>query len=1266
MTTFEELNTPDMKHLIFLTLTLLSTIGWTQDYEKANQLFEAGQYEAAIQEYKKVIPWLEKELGKTDTASLPIYNYLLGASYYNNFQDKEALKTLQGVVDFCKKHCDYINPYAIYSHDMMASIYSEKGDLPKLIEHRQAIVDLQLQKEYKKPGLVHVALAYNDLGVAYYSANEDQKAVDAYLKSLEYFEACSDEYVESEAIIHVNVALSSIYLGLFDQADKYYNKGFESIYKIHPDSYPDYITTFQDEGQLLLNSSENEKAKKAFQIDIETKTRVISDRDTSLLESYIFLGQTEHQLGFDDAAAASFDKAIPVIEANFKHSESDLSFWYNYMGGMYDLIGAYQKALDYYELSIPYYESIKTNSPYGYLITVTSIVRAANLLGDYEKAVKYARIKLDYYDTHYTKNDQDTYEGYMNSVYDLAAVYQSNLQMNEAEEVLLNAYKKDKNLDQNPDLHVNFQDMLFAIYSSTGQHEKGHELIDKELLFISKNYGKDDLYYITMVGKGLLYSQKGEHLKAIDLFNEIYPHFEGRKDHNEANTLNNLGLSYIELGNFAKAEKKYFEALSIHQSIDTNTQYYIAALGNLGKLYFDQSLFDKSFNYYGRSKAIAEVVLGKTSQEYVSITNSIANVLLYSQQYEAAFEYYQESLKYMELVFSKDHPMVLDLLGNAGHSLCTVDMMEDGITILEKVHKKSSETLGASSYKTLLFKTNLAMAYHSSGNPSAAKKEMLELLESIDQNINYNLKYMNESASLALLKKMNLFYSSIHSYLFDQRNDPEIVEVCFNSTLNSKGKLLESNTALKNQVANSKNTRLIETYEQWIQKVQTLTNLQNGGGTIDLKLLDKTQEEAEELEKTLMNLSSDFANKLNKKYDWKEVQAQLNDNELIVEFLRFEHQTKFIHDSVIYGAFILDKDMKHPAFISICGEATLIQLLGNVAANDLSYVESIYGKGDKASKLHDLLISPLTPYLNEKEKVFISPDGILHKIAFAAISDNSDYFGNQHKVVMINSGSSLLDETNASIESLSPLLIGDINYDNEKTSDQIWKYLAGTKTEINGISELLTQENVESKLLTGTTATEAMFNESLPTINVIHIATHGFFYPEPSLAQQITLQETENVEEISFRGGTSGAGYSYYVNNTDPMMRSGIALSGANQVWNNSDIPLEADGVLTALDFSLMDLQDIELIVLSACETGLGDIKGSEGVYGLQRSLKLAGAEHIVMSLWQVPDKETKEFMITFYGELLKSNNVEEAFVNTQRKLSALYAPYFWGAFILL
>ncbi|HRF17628.1 MAG TPA: CHAT domain-containing protein, partial [Chitinophagaceae bacterium] len=135
----------------------------------------------------------------------------------------------------------------------------------------------------------------------------------------------------------------------------------------------------------------------------------------------------------------------------------------------------------------------------------------------------------------------------------------------------------------------------------------------------------------------------------------------------------------------------------------------------------------------------------------------------------------------------------------------------------------------------------------------------------------------------------------------------------------------------------------------------------------------------------------------------------------------------------------------------------------------------------------------------------------------------------------------------------------------------------------------------------------------------------------------------------------------------DPLLRSGLILSGGNYAWSGK-APIEGveDGIATAYEISQLNLSNTELVVLSACETALGDVKGSEGVFGLQRAFKMAGVKKMIVSLWQVPDKETAELMTSFYNYWLKGKTIEQAFAQAQSDMRKKYSPYYWAAFVLV
>jgi CHAT domain-containing protein len=207
--------------------------------------------------------------------------------------------------------------------------------------------------------------------------------------------------------------------------------------------------------------------------------------------------------------------------------------------------------------------------------------------------------------------------------------------------------------------------------------------------------------------------------------------------------------------------------------------------------------------------------------------------------------------------------------------------------------------------------------------------------------------------------------------------------------------------------------------------------------------------------------------------------------------------------------------------------------------------------------------------------------------------------------------------------------------------------LPNTLKEIRNIEKAMQTKQKFVYTYVADKATETAFknlsNKTSPS--VIHFATHGF-----TIIDTAKNNITSNTFKVS----------------DNPLLRSGLVLAGGNKGWQGKANSNEDDGILTALEISAAQLQNTQLAVLSACETGTGELRGSEGIFGLQRAFKLAGVNYIMASLWQVPDKETAEFMNTFYTTWLTGKTIRQAFLATQQTMRKKYAPYYWAGFTLV
>ena len=412
----------------------------------------------------------------------------------------------------------------------------------------------------------------------------------------------------------------------------------------------------------------------------------------------------------------------------------------------------------------------------------------------------------------------------------------------------------------------------------------------------------------------------------------------------------------------------------------------------------------------------------------------------------------------------------------------------------------------------------------------------------------------------------------------------------------------------------------------------------------------------------------------------REVQTNMAEDEAAIEFLHFKLYRNGKTDSSIYAAYLFRKYDSVPAFVPLCEKQALKKLFDSAGNSTTKMVSSFY-RGIEikntssllGQSLYKLIWAPLEPHLKGIKKIAYSPSGKLYAIAFHALmADSNTLLMDKYQLQQYTSTRQIAFRTETKTSPPGDIvLFGDADFsmdslqltrlrkDNTVSvpvthsvfqSTSTWPGLPGTGAEVNNIKQLFDQNKVKARVFTKVNASE----ENLKAISntgykEIHIATHGFFLPAPEDNKTASISEGE------------------YRKAEDPLMRSGLILAGGNYVWSGkAPIVGVEDGVVTAYEISQLNLSNAELVVLSACETALGDVKGSEGVFGLQRAFKMAGVKKMIVSLWQVPDKETAELMTAFYTSWLKGKNVNDAFYQAQADMRKKYSPFYWAAFVLV
>ncbi len=849
-----------------------------------------------------------------------------------------------------------------------------------------------------------------------------------------------------------------------------------------------------------------------------------------------------------------------------------------------------------------------------------------------------------------------------------------------------------------------YADMLYGImmvYGHSGNLKKSIEYGLQEKEIREKMQGKEHSAYGGIIGDlAYLYSSIGQHDKALPLHIEALENTKKSlgKEHSQYGIyLSNLAILYDNMGNYKKALPLFLEALeNCEKSLGKEHSNYGTLLNNLAGLYQYIGQYDKALPLYIEALENCEKFLGKEHSSYGIYLNNLAVLYEKMGNYKKALPLYLEALENTEKTLGKEHSLyggrlnnlagLYKIMGNStSNKKLATENYEKALPLFLEAIENCEKSLGKEHSRYGIRLNNLAGLYSKMGNYKKALPLYLEGIENINHNITKNFSFLSEKEKEDYFNTKSRYFDGFNSFALQTNTQfNNISTTVFDNTVRNKGILLKSSTAMRSAILSSKDTVLINKYNKWISLKKQIAKLYSTPIKKRQKDPKQLEEQAIVFERDLVKSSEEFsAFTQTLKTNWQDVQKALKPNEIAIEFVHFEN-TKSVGISksdtdtthIMYCALIVTPNNKQPEMIPLFKEKQLEKILGKFGGNNYSYINIIYGKNTEVNtELYNLIWAPIDSFLTTtsntptKRTVYISPSGLLHKISFSAIAKKQNVYLCDAYNIEVKSTTGKIIESQGATQNFTltnATLFGGITYDTDSTKTKIWSYLEGTKIETEKINKILKKGKVDVNYYSNTLATEEEFKLMASNSNILHIATHGFFYPDPTEIKKEEETKTGETGDVVFRGGSRGFGVENFVENKNPLMRSGLVFAGANDVWSKQNKGNTDDGVLTAQEVAHIDMRKTNLVVMSACETGLGDIKGSEGVYGLQRAFKMAGVKFLIMSLWQVSDKETEEFMTTFYTKLLKLKDIKTAFNKTQKEMRQEYDPYFWAAFVLI
>ncbi len=506
---------------------------------------------------------------------------------------------------------------------------------------------------------------------------------------------------------------------------------------------------------------------------------------------------------------------------------------------------------------------------------------------------------------------------------------------------------------------------------------------------------------------------------------------------------------------------------------------------------------------------------------------------------------------------------------------------------------------------------------------------------------------------------------------------PILSKDLYNCALFSKGLLLHTSGEIQSRLRDMHDTEIDQFLDAITSNKKRLMEIEQAYPGEYPDEWGQLMLELDDMEKIALNLGRKFQDNLFlDKVSWNDIKEHLLPKQTAIEILRFDADGLVDKsDSTYYIATIVTRDTEKPQYVYLFEESELIPLV--ISSNK----DNIYNYDRNGRQLSEMIWCKLLPYIGDAKTIYFSPDGILCQLAVEALPLSADsVYGDAYNIVRCSSTKFILQQRKED-QPTSVDLFGGIQYDmtpKEMTNksnalamrdayrgempDSLtrghYEELIGAKQEVSNIAQLLNNSHIEGRLYIGSDASEEAFKAlSGSHPNVLHIATHGFFWPQEEA-------ERKDYFMASFMANDKASRY------VSSMERAGLLFAGANvaMTGHRDELPSNVeDGVLSAQEISTMDLYGTDLVVLSACETGQGDLE-SDGVYGLQRAFKLAGVQTIIMSLWKVNDAATQMLMTEFYSNwIVNKMNKRKAFEAAKQKVRSTYPePSCWAGFIML
>lgn len=895
-----------------------------------------------------------------------------------------------------------------------------------------------------------------------------------------------------------------------------------------------------------------------------------------------------------------------------------------------------------------------------------------NLAGFYNQRRKYELAEPLYRRAVAVRKETlgEGHSDYATSLNDLATLYNHVHDYAKAEPLLNQAVDvfRDALGDQHPEYAKSLCN-LATLYETIGDYARAEPLFLQGIAVYKETLGEKHAKYAAALNSlAVFYQHTGAYVRAEPLLRQVLAlrkEILGEKHPDFAASLSNMAGLYREMQDYAQAELLYVAAVAIEEkTLDENDPHRATTLNNLAFVCDGLKDYARAESLYQQALVIRKATLGEKHPFYATTLNNLAEHYRSRGDYARAEPLIRQATDLTKETLGEKHPSYARRLNN----LAGVHHVMGDDARAEPLYRQAlailKDTLGErhADYGTTLH--NLAFFYAAAGRADEAAALYRQSLNITQQSLETAALIQSERQQLMMGKELR---HRLDAYLSLGLSHPGDASQFFAEVLTWKGATLMRQRAMRLATDDPAVSELFTKLQRAARELAALNRAAPTQADQRAEWRHRVAaltQEKEALEAELSRQSADYRATV-QAVTLDDLLAALPQDAVLIDYLEFKrstppqekgNKTTFERQLIAFVVRHSDQPEQRVQLIALGPAAPVSKAIDE-------WRES-YGLDPTAisagNLLRKTLWKPILPLLAEAKIVLVSTDGALGRLPFVALPGNAPetYLLEDHRLAMIPVPQllpALVRHTGRRELTKELLLLGDVDYDavgptaeptppKKKTPRRPgetqrspgafvqFSKLDYTKAEIDGVrelfGELFTVSADDPFPLTRNTATEAEFRKLAPQYRHLHLASHGFFAaPDYASADRDDAVDRSSNFFAAVSRDAQVIGF-------NPGLLSGLALAGANlEPRNDGD-----DGMLTALEIAYLPLNGVDLVVLSACETGLGAVAGGEGLLGVQRAFQVAGVGTTVAGLWKVDDLQTMALMKRFYHNLWKED----------------------------